>query len=161
MIRILFICHGNICRSPMAEFVMKDMVRRSGCAERFIIASAAATTEDLGSDMYPKAKEELRKHGIPFECRRARQLRRDEYADWDYIVAMDGENLSDIAFILGADPDHKVRLLLSFAGENKPVSDPWYTRDFASAYRDISAGCRALLKKALGSITEPVVLPSH
>ena len=149
MIRILFVCHGNICRSPMAEFVMKDMARRAGCADRFVIASAATTTDDLGSDMYPRAKEELKRHGVPFERRRARQLRRGEYADWDHIVAMDGENLADIPAILGADPERKVRLLLSFAGEERPVSDPWYTRDFETAYRDISKGCEALLKEIL------------
>ena len=129
LIRILFVCHGNICRSPMAEFVMKDMARRAGCADRFVIASAATTTDDLGSDMYPRAKEELKRHGVPFKRRQARQLRRGEYADWDHIVAMDGENLADIPVILGADPERKVRLLLSFEGEERPVSDPWYTRD--------------------------------
>ena len=149
MIRILFVCHGNICRSPMAEFVMKEMVRRAGCSERFVIASAATTTDDLGSDMYHDAKEELKKHGIPFERRRARQLRCDEYANWDYIVAMDGENLADIPVLLGSDPKHKVRLLLSFTGKEQPVSDPWYTRDFETAYRDISTGCKALLKEVL------------
>ena len=149
MIRILFVCHGNICRSPMAEFFMKDIVRKAGCEEKFLIASAATTTDDLGSDMYPMAKEELRKHGIPFEPRQARQLRRGEYEYWDYIVAMDGENLADIPDLLGPDTEHKVRLLLSFAGRGKAVSDPWYTRDFAAAYRDISAGCEALLKEAL------------
>ena len=148
-IRILFVCHGNICRSPMAEFVMKDMARRAGCAARFVIASAATSTDDLGSDMYPAAKEELQKHGIPFERRQARQLRRGETADWDYIVAMDGENLGDIPALLGPDPEHKVRLLLSFAGEERPVSDPWYTRDFVTAYRDISMGCKALLEAVL------------
>ncbi len=99
--------------------------------------------------MYPMAKEELRKHGIPFERRRARQLRRGEYADWDYIVAMDGENLADIHDLLGPDTEHKVRLLLSFAGQERPVSDPWYTRDFAAAYRDISLGCEALIEEIL------------
>ena len=150
MIRILFVCHGNICRSPMAEFVMKDMVRRAGGGEeKFLIASAATTTDDLGSDMYPMAKEELRKHGIPFERRQARQLRRDEYGHWDYIVAMDGENLADIPKLLGTDTEHKVRLLLSFAGEISAVSDPWYTRDFAAAYRDISNGCETLLNEIM------------
>ncbi len=149
MIRILFVCHGNICRSPMAEFVMKDMARQAGCADRFVIASAATSTDDLDSDMYPHAKEELRKHGIPFERRQARQLWHGEYGDWDYIVAMDGENLGDIPDRLGADPEHKVRLLLSFAGEERSVSDPWYTRDFETAYRDISMGCKALLEAVL------------
>ena len=149
MIRILFVCHGNICRSPMAEFVMKDIVCKAGCEEKFLIASAATTTDDLGSDMYPLAKEELRKHGIPFEPRQARQIRHGEYGYWDYIVAMDGENLADIPDLLGSDTEHKVRLLLSFAGEKRAVSDPWYTRDFVAAYRDISAGCEALLKEIL------------
>ena len=149
MIRILFVCHGNICRSPMAEFVMKDMAKRAGCEEKFLIASAATTTDDLGSDMYPMAKEELRKHGIPFEQRQARQLRRGEYGYWDYIVAMDGENLADIPDLLGPDTENKVRLLLSFAGEKRAVSDPWYTRDFAVAYRDISTGCEALLNEIM------------
>ena len=148
-IRILFVCHGNICRSPMAEFVMKDLARRAGCEDRFVIASAATTTDELGNDIYPNAKEELKKHGIPFERRQARQLRRGEYADWDYIVAMDGENLEDIPDRLGLDLEHKVRLLLSFAGEERPVSDPWYTRDFETAYQDISLGCKALLEEAL------------
>ena len=128
---------------------MKDMARRAGCADRFVIASAATTADDLGSDMYPAAKDELRKHGVPFERRRARQLRLGEYADWDHIVAMDGENLADIPAILGADPEHKVPLLLSFTGKEQPVSAPWYTRDFETAYRDISTGCEALLKEVL------------
>ena len=148
-IKVLFVCHGNICRSPMAEFVMKDIVRKAGCDEKFLIASAATTTEELGNDMYPNAKEELRKHNIPFEPRRARQLRHGEYKDWDYIIAMDGENLADIPDLLGADAEHKVHLLLSFAGERRAVSDPWYTRDFAKAYRDISLWCSALLKEIM------------
>ena len=138
----------------MAEFVMKDRVRRAGCEEKFLIASAATTTDDLGSDMYPMAKEELRKHGIPFEPRQARQLRRGEYKDWDYIIAMDEENLADIPDLMGPDTEHKVHLLLSFAGERRAVSDPWYTRDFAVAYRDISLGCEALLKEVLKTASE-------
>ena len=149
MIRILFVCHGNICRSPMAEFVMKDMVKRAGCEDKFLIASAATTTDDLGSDIYPMAKEELGKHGIPFERRQARQLRHGEYEYCDYIVVMDGENLADIPDLLGPDTENKNHLLLSFARERRAVSDPWYTRDFAAAYRDISAGCEALLKEVL------------
>lgn len=126
---------------------MKDLVQKTGCADQFEIASAATTTEELGNDVYPHAKEELRKHGIPFERRQARQLRHGEYAYWDYIVAMDGENLADIPELLGEDTEQKIRLLLSFAGERRAVSDPWYTRDFEAAYRDISLGCTALLKE--------------
>ncbi|MCR4819259.1 MAG: low molecular weight phosphotyrosine protein phosphatase, partial [Fretibacterium sp.] len=149
LIRILFVCHGNICRSPMAEFMMKDRVHKAGYDEKFLIASAAATTDDLGSDMYPMAKSELRKHGIPFEPRQARLLRRGEYECWDYIVAMDEENLSDIARLLGPDTEHKVHLLLSFAGEKRSVADPWYTRNFDAAYRDIALGCAAMLKEIM------------
>ena len=133
---------------------MKDIVRKAGCEEKFLIASAATTTDDLGSDMYPLAKEELRKHGIPFEQRQARQLQRGEYGYWDYIVAMDEENLADIPELLGPDTENKNHLLLSFAGEKRAVSDPWYTRDFAAAYRDVSAGCEALLKELLKTARE-------
>ncbi len=145
--RIIFVCHGNICRSPMAEFIMKYLVHNAGLEDGFMIASAAATSEETGNDMYPPAKSELKRHGIPFEHRHARKLRHDEYSGWDYIIAMDRENLYDIADIVGKDDGHKVRLLLSFTGENREVSDPWYTRDFASAYDDIYRGCEALLNE--------------
>ena len=145
MIRILFVCHGNICRSPMAEFIMKYLVSEAERSNEFLISSVATTTEELGSDIYPNAKAELKKHGIPFEHRRARQIKSSDYNDWDLIIAMDEENLSDIQYIIGSDPEKKVRLLMSFAGENKSVSDPWYTRDFFKAYKDIYRGCKALL----------------
>ena len=131
----------------MAEFIMKHLVSRAGLSEQFTISSAATTTEELGNDIYPNAKAELKRRGIPFERRRARQIRSDEYADWDLIVAMDRENLADIERIVRNDPEHKVRLLMSFAGEEKSVSDPWYTRNFARAYDDILRGCEGLLKE--------------
>lgn len=142
---ILFVCHGNICRSPMAEFIMKYLVSKAGKSEDFLINSAAATTDDIGADIYPDAKSELKKHGIPFERRQARQIKSSDYDDWDYIIAMDEENVYDILYIVGRDPDKKVRLLMSFTGEDKAVSDPWYTRDFFKAYSDIYRGCEALL----------------
>ena len=142
--KILFVCHGNICRSPMAEFIMKHLVKQAGVSERFTISSAATTTEELGNDIYPNAKAELKRHGIPFEHRRARQIRSDE--DWDLIIAMDHENLNDIRNIY---PEKKVKLLMSFAGEDRAVSDPWYTRDFARAYNDIHRGCEELLRYLL------------
>ena len=121
-----------------------------GLSEQFTISSAATTTEELGNDIYPNAKTELKRRGIPFEKRRARQIRSDEYEDWDLIIAMDRENLADIRYSVGNDPKHKVRLLMSFAGEEKSVSDPWYTRNFAKAYDDILRGCEGLLRSLLG-----------
>ena len=129
----------------MAEFIMKYLVQQAGLEDQFIISSAATTTEELGNDMYPNAKAELKLHEIPFERRRARQINSRDYSDWDFIIAMDQENLSDINYVVGHDPKKKVRLLMSFTGENKSVSDPWYTRDFARAYNDIKLGCDALL----------------
>ena len=143
--RILFVCHGNICRSPMAGYIMKNLVKQVGLD--WSISSAATTTEALGNDIYPNAKAELNRHGIPFERRRARQFRSDEYKDWDLIIAMDMENLNDIRSVIGSDPEKKVKLLMSFAGEDIAVSDPWYTRDFARAYNDIHRGCEGLLRK--------------
>ena len=136
----------------MAEFIMKYLVKQAGVAEQFIISSAATTTEELGNDMYPNAKAELKLHGIPFSKRQARQINNSDYEKWDLIIAMDRENLSDINHVVGNDPLKKVRLLMSFAGEeNRGVSDPWYTRDFARAYNDIHRGCEAMLKSLIDS----------
>ncbi|MBQ7561988.1 MAG: low molecular weight phosphotyrosine protein phosphatase [Synergistaceae bacterium] len=146
LIKILFVCHGNICRSPMAEFIMKYLVKESGQEGNFFISSAAATNDDTGSDIYPNARTELIKHNIPFESRHARKIKRGEYSQWDYIIGMDNENIDDILYIMGGDKDNKVKLLLEFTGENKEVSDPWYTRNFALAYSEIYRGCGALLK---------------
>ena len=128
---------------------MKYLVKQAGISEQFTISSAATTTEELGNDIYPNAKAELKQRGIPFEKRRACQIRSDEYNDWDLIIAMDKENLADIEYLFGADPEHKVRLLMSFAGEEKSVSDPWYTRNFTKAYDDIYRGCEGLLRSLL------------
>ncbi len=129
----------------MAEFIMKELVRQAGLEDQFLISSAATTTEELGNDIYPHAKAELKRRGIPFDKRRARQIRSNEYNDWDYIIAMDDENLYDINYLVGNDSQYKVRLLMSFTGENRSVSDPWYTRDFVRAYNDIYKGCEAML----------------
>ncbi len=128
---------------------MKELVRQAGCEKQFVISSAAARTDELGNDMYPNAKAELKLHGIPFTHRHARQIKNSDYKDWDYIIAMDYENLDDINYVVRHDPEKKVRLLMSFAGENRSVSDPWYTRDFARAYADIYRGCEALLEEIL------------
>ena len=146
LIKILFVCHGNICRSPMAEFIMKYLVKESGNEEKFFIESAATTNDEIGNDIYPNAKSELKKNSIPFERRQARKIKRSDYSKWDYIICVDNENLDDILYIMGGDEDNKVKLLLDFTGEHKEVSDPWYTRNFALAYSEIYRGCKALLK---------------
>lgn len=147
MTRILFVCHGNICRSPMAEFVMKHLVDEAGFTDRFYIASAATSTEELGSDIHPGTRRMLDQHGIPHPRRHARQLRRDEANDWDYIVGMDEENMRNIARMLGPDARNKTSKLLSFAGSDADVADPWYTDNFEATYRDVLAGCQALLER--------------
>ena len=145
MIKVLFVCHGNICRSPMAEFVMKDMVRKAGLEQVFRIESAATSTEEIGRDIHPGTRRLLRAHHIPFAPRAARQLCRADYKAYDWLIAMDEENVRHMMRILGGDPQGKVRKLLSFAGSARDVADPWYTGDFETTYADISAGCEALI----------------
>ena len=150
MIRVLFICWGNICRSPMAEFIMKDMVEKRGLADRFYIESAAHSAEEIGNPVYPPAKRELAKHGISCEGKTARQLRRDDYEKWDYIIGMEKINLGYMERILGGDPEGKVSLLMDFTGHPENIDDPWYTGDFEGVYRQIERGCEALIGHALG-----------
>lgn len=148
MIRILFICHGNICRSPMAEFVMKDLVLQAGLTEEFEIASAATSTEELGNPVYPPARRELAAHGISCRGHAARQLRRDDYPRYDLLIGMDSWNLRNMRRILGGDPDGKLHLLLDFADRpGQEIADPWYTGEFSATYRDILAGCQGLLRR--------------
>ena len=142
--RILFVCHGNICRSPMAEFVLKDMVAKRGIASDFVIESAATSTEEIGNDMYPPAKRCLDKHGIAYKKRGARQLRATDENKWDMFIGMDYANVRNMARILGSND--KVHLMLSFAGEDAEVADPWYTGDFERTYEDIVRGCTGLLE---------------
>ena len=147
MIRILFVCHGNICRSPMAELVMKDLVRRRGLAGAYEIASAATSREEIGNPIYPPARRKLAAHGIPLEDHRARQMTPADYDRYDWIVAMDRANLRNIRRIIGGDPHGKVRLLLDFADRpGEEVADPWYTGDFDAAWQDVIRGCGGLLE---------------
>ena len=144
--RILFVCHGNICRSTMAEFVLKDMVARRGLADEFEIESAATSTEEIGNPVHPGTVGELRRHDIGgFEKKRARQLRRTDYDAFDLIIGMDEANMRNMDRMLGGDPAGKLHKMLEFAGSTRDVADPWYTGDFDTTYEDVCDGCRGLL----------------
>ena len=153
MIKILFICHGNICRSPMAEFVLKDMVTRRGIAEQFEIASAATSTEEIengiGNPVYPSAKRELEKHGIRCDGKRARQLQAADYDYYDYLIGMDSRNISNIERMTGQKRGEKIRKLLEFAGSSEDCLDPWYTGRFEETYQEVVRGCTGLLAQLL------------
>lgn len=149
MIRVLFVCHGNICRSPMAEFVFKDMISKKQLQSDFYIASAATSTEEIwngiGNPVYPPAKRELAKHGISCEGKRAVQLQKSDYDKYDYLIAMEERNRRNMLRILGGDPEGKVSLLLDYSDRPGNIADPWYTGNFESTYRDIEEGCEGLL----------------
>ena len=142
---VLFVCHGNICRSPMAEFVMKDLVRKAGADTEFFIASAATSTEEIGNPVYPPARRKLAEHGIGCAGKTARQLRREDYDRFDLLIGMDGANLRNMRRICGGDPEGKLSLLLDWTGRPGDVADPWYTGDFEATWRDVLAGCQGLL----------------
>ena len=146
MTKILFICHGNICRSPMAEMILKHLVRERGIAEQFEIASCAVSREEIGNPVYPQARAELARHGVACEKRAARQLQRADYDRYDYLIGMDMWNLSGMRRILLGDPLGKCFLLMDFTGHPRDVSDPWYSDRFDVAWRDILEGCEALLR---------------
>ena len=154
MHRILFVCHGNICRSPMAEFVMKDLVKNAGLERKFSIASAATSTEEIGCPVYPPARRKLAEHGIGCAGHAARQLTAADYDHWDYLVGMDVANLRNMRRICGGDPEGKISLLLDWADRSGDVADPWYTGDFDATWRDVDEGCRALLAALTGSAPE-------
>lgn len=148
MIRVMFICHGNICRSPMAEFILKDMVRRRKIDDQFVIASSATSTEeiwgDVGNPVYPPAQQELLRHGISCEGKRAVQLRKSDYDRYDHLLCMDKNNLRNAMRIIRNDPENKLRLLLSF-DDGGSIADPWYYGNFDKTYADIVRGCKAFL----------------
>ena len=146
MIKILFVCHGNICRSPMAEFIMKDIVEKKGIADNFEIASCATSTEEIGNSVYPPAKKKLAEHNISCAGKTARQMTKDDYNYYDYIVAMDKYNLRNMTRFVGEDLDSKVSLLMSHTNRPGDVADPWYTGDFETTYKDVYEGCTELLK---------------
>ena len=146
MIKILFVCHGNICRSPMAEFVMKDMVNKAGLSDQFEIASAATSTEEIGNGVYPPARRKLAEHGLRCDGKRARQMTRADYQKYDLLIGMDNWNIRNMMRICGGDRQGKIRMLMDYTGRSRSVADPWYTGDFDATWDDVNEGCRALLE---------------
>ena len=147
MIRVLFVCHGNICRSPMAEFVLKDMVARAGISDQFSIASAATSTEEIGNPVYPPAKRMLAQHGISSDGKTARQIRKSDYTQYDIIIGMDDANMRNMRRAFGGDPENKLHLMMDYtARKGTSVADPWYTGDFQATWRDVYDGCHGLLE---------------
>lgn len=145
--RILFVCHGNICRSPMAEFIMKKLVEDAGLAEQFEIASAATSTEEVGNPVYPPARRKLAEHGIGCEGKYARQLTRHDYEHYDLLIGMDRYNIRNMERMCGGDPEGKIHSLMEYEGrKGQDVADPWYTGDFDATWRDCLNGCKALLE---------------
>lgn len=147
MIKILFVCHGNICRSPMAEFVMKDMVEKKGIADKFYIASAATSTEEIGNGVHRGTRKKLAELGIACDGKRAVQLTKSDYDKYDYILGMDSMNMRNMERMLPSDIKNKVHRLLDFSDNPRDIADPWYTGDFDVTYDDIAEGCAALLER--------------
>ena len=147
--KIMFVCHGNICRSPMAEFILKDLTKKYGIADRFVIASSATSTEEIwngiGNPVYPPARAELAKHGLSCDSKRAVQLKKSDYDKYDLFIGMDSANIRNMLRIFGGDPDIKVHKLMDYTDRGGDVADPWYSRRFDAAYQDIFEGCTALL----------------
>lgn len=150
MTRIMFVCHGNICRSPMAEFIFKKMAQDRGVSDRFFVTSRATSTEEIrggvGNPIYPPAKRELERNGVPTVPKRAEQLCADDYDSYDLFVGMDSANIRNMHRILGGDPQGKIHKLMDYTAQGGDVADPWYSDRFDIAYRDISEGCEALLE---------------
>ena len=146
MIKIMFVCHGNICRSPMAEFYMKHIVKRAGLEGEISVDSTATSREEIGNDTHYGTRAVLDKHSIPYTRRRARQFTVDDYYDSDFVLLMDKNNARNIRYIVPEDTDGKIRLLLEYAGESASIADPWYTGEFDTTYRDVTRGCNALLE---------------
>ena len=147
MKRILFVCHGNICRSPMAEFVMKDLVGKAGRSGDYYIESAATSAEELGNSVYPPARRKLAEHGIACSGKTARQMTRGDYDRFDLLVGMDQWNIRNMTRICGGDPQGKIRMLMDYTDRRGDVADPWYTGDFEATWQDVLLGCRCLMEE--------------
>ena len=146
MIKILFVCHGNICRSPMAEFVMKDLVEKAGLKDRFHIESAATSTEEIGNPVYPPARRKLAEYGISCAGHAARQLTRKDYDQFDWLIGMDFANLRNMRRMCGGDEQEKIHLLMDYTHRPGEVADPWYTGNFEATWQDVREGCEGLLQ---------------
>lgn len=151
MVKILFVCHGNVCRSPMAQFLLQQMINQNHLGDQIKVESAATTRDEIpfgkfGHDLDPRTKRELAKQGVPFDTHLARQMTPEDYQKYDLLIGMDEENAYDMNRISGGDPDRKEVKLLSFAGSTKDIDDPWYTGDFDTAFSEIKCGCQGLLK---------------
>lgn len=154
MIKILFICHGNICRSPMAAYVMRNMAQQAGVGDNFVIDSAATSREELGNPVYPPAKRKLAEHGISCEGHAARQMQSSDYEQYDLLIGMDQANIRNMQRICKGDPDEKMHLLMDYAERSgREVADPWYTRDFETTWRDVEEGCRGLLQNCMKKLS--------
>ena len=146
MIKVLFVCHGNICRSPMAEFIMKDLVQKAGVSEQFEIASAATSAEEIGNPVHRGTRDKLRRVGISTDGKTAVQLKKSDYLKYDYLIGMDTWNIRNMQRMLGGDPEGKIYKLLTFANSERDVADPWYTGDFEATSQDVMAGCKGLMR---------------
>ncbi len=146
MIKILFICHGNICRLPMAQFVLEDMVEKAGMRDQFMIDSCATSREEIGNGVHYGTKDKLRKEGVRMHDHRARQLTKKDYEEYDYLIGMEETNIRNMKHLLGGDPEHKMMRLLDFSDHPRDIVDPWYTDNFDITYTDIVEGCEAFLK---------------
>ena len=144
--RILFVCHGNICRSPMAEFVMKDLIEKEGLEDHFLIESAATSAEEIGNSVYPPARRKLAEHGISCQGKTARQMTHSDYDRYDLLIGMDSRNICNMRNICGGDPEGKITMLMDYTNRPGDVADPWYTGDFEATWRDVQEGCQALLQ---------------
>lgn len=146
MINVLFVCHGNICRSTMAEFVFKDMVKNRGIADKFYIESAATSTDEIGNDIHHGTRNKLREVGVPFKKRQARQMTREDYTKFDFLLGMDTPNIRNMTRISGGDTENKIKRLLEFTDRGGDIADPWFTGNFDVTYDDVVEGCEGFIK---------------